>query len=211
MLNYKINIHSSIRIENGEILYFDPFKIEKKSSDADFIFITHDHYDHFDKKSIFNVLNDKTKIICPDVFKQKIIMELGIDDNKIVNLNANEKIKLTDDIFVESFRSYNISKPFHTYEYGMLGYIVDFKNEKICIPGDTDDTEEMKNINCDILFIPIGGTYTMDYKIASDITNIISPKIVIPMHYGDIVGEKNLGEKFAKLINKNIKVEIIIK
>ena len=47
-----INTQSSIRINDQKIIYFDPFKIEKESHDADLIFITHDHYDHLDMDSI---------------------------------------------------------------------------------------------------------------------------------------------------------------
>ena len=39
--------HSCIRMNKGKIIYIDPFKIEKVNKDADIIFITHDHYDHY--------------------------------------------------------------------------------------------------------------------------------------------------------------------
>lgn len=35
----------------------------------------------------------------------------------------------------------------------------------------------------DILLIPVGGVYTVDYKQALDIAYKIAPKVVIPMHY----------------------------
>ncbi|MCJ7689745.1 MAG: MBL fold metallo-hydrolase, partial [Clostridiaceae bacterium] len=37
--------------------------------------------------------------------------------------------------------------------------------------------------NVDILFIPVGGNYTIDAKEAFSITKKMNPKIVIPMHY----------------------------
>ena len=37
--------------------------------------------------------------------------------------------------------------------------------------GDTDVLEENEQIYCDILCIPIGGTYTMDRKEAAEFTN----------------------------------------
>ena len=51
--------HASIKITSDKIYYFDPYKIDKKMSDADYIFITHDHYDHFDYSSIKNVINQR--------------------------------------------------------------------------------------------------------------------------------------------------------
>ena len=37
-------------------------------------------------------------------------------------------------------------------------------------------------------FVPVGGTYTMDFKEAASLINEIKPKIAIPIHYGSIVG-----------------------
>ena len=72
--------------------------------------------------------------------------------------------------------------------------------------GDTDITEENKLVSCDYLFIPIGGTYTMDYIEASELTNIIKPKIVFPTHFGSIVGDKDDYNRFKDLINNEIEV-----
>ena len=47
-----INLHSSIKISSGKALYFDPFRIGEATSDADIIFVTHDHYDHFSPEDI---------------------------------------------------------------------------------------------------------------------------------------------------------------
>ncbi len=40
---------------------------------------------------------------------------------------------------------------------------------------------QLKNI--DVLMIPVGGTYTIDYKTAVETVKAINPKIVLPMHY----------------------------
>lgn len=37
--------------------------------------------------------------------------------------------------------------------------------------------------SCDVLLIPVGGTYTIDAKDAPDIIAQLEPKIVVPMHY----------------------------
>ena len=54
--NITVNTQSSIRLALDKVVYFDPFGIEDNVMDADIIFITHDHYDHLDIKSI-----EKTK------------------------------------------------------------------------------------------------------------------------------------------------------
>ena len=58
--NVTINAHSSIRIEEGKVLYFDPFHISDATNDADIVFVTHDHYDHFSPEDIAKVVCDTT-------------------------------------------------------------------------------------------------------------------------------------------------------
>ena len=50
--NITVNTQSSIRIAGSKILYFDPYQIGEAVHDADIVFITHDHYDHFEPSSI---------------------------------------------------------------------------------------------------------------------------------------------------------------
>ena len=45
--NIRILIHSAIRIEGSKVLYFDPYHLTEEPHDADVVFVTHDHYDHF--------------------------------------------------------------------------------------------------------------------------------------------------------------------
>ena len=43
-----VNAHSSVRVEaEGKVLYVDPFKLQAAPHDADLIFLTHDHFDHY--------------------------------------------------------------------------------------------------------------------------------------------------------------------
>ena len=46
--NITVNTQSSIRIAGSKILYFDTYQIGEAVHDADIVFITHDHYDHFE-------------------------------------------------------------------------------------------------------------------------------------------------------------------
>ena len=200
-----INTQSSIKIDN---IYFDPYKINNKNNDAELIFITHSHYDHFDTNSINNIKNDNTIIVIPN--DESIINELDFDKEKIIIVEPNKTYEVNG-ISFDTLPSYNINKSFHKREYNWVGYIINYNNEKYYIMGDTDAIEESKNVTCDKLFIPIGGTYTMNYLEASELTNIIKPQEVYPIHYGSIVGDISLGEQFSKLIDNTIKVNILIK
>jgi len=58
---------------------------------------------------------------------------------------------------------------------------------KLCHLGDLGhvlDLEQATEIGAvDILFVPVGGFYTIDAPIASEVCDQLKPKIVIPMHF----------------------------
>ena len=45
--NIEVLCHSCIKISGDRIIYIDPFRIEEETKDADLIFVTHNHYDHY--------------------------------------------------------------------------------------------------------------------------------------------------------------------
>ena len=200
----EINCHSSIKISKGKIIYIDPYRIEKEVHDADIIFITHDHYDHYSEEDIEKVMKEDTIIVAPKT--AKIFNKIK---NK-VEVIPNEKYEIHV-IKIETIPAYNIKKQFHPKSNEWVGYILEIEGKRYYIAGDTDITQENQQVKCDIAFVPVGGTYTMDYKEAAELINIIKPKIAIPMHYGSIVGTKQDAENFKKLLNPEIKCEILIK
>lgn len=200
----EINCHSSIKISERQIIYSDPYKIEKEKHDADIILITHDHYDHYSEEDIEKVMKEDTIIVAPKT--AKIFNKIK---NK-VEVIPNEKYEVNG-IKIETIPAYNIKKQFHPKANEWVGYILEIEGKRYYIAGDTDITPENQQIKCDIAFVPVGGTYTMDYKEAAELINIIKPKIAIPMHYGSIVGTKQDAENFKKLLNPEIKCEILIK
>ena len=64
--NIEVLYHSSIRISKNKVIYIDPFKIDKNYNDADIVFITHDHFDHYSEEDIDKVINEiQPKIAVP--------------------------------------------------------------------------------------------------------------------------------------------------
>lgn len=208
-MKIKVLCHSSIKIETGDkLIYLDPFKIKEEKHDADYIFITHSHYDHFSEEDIIKIKNEKTKIVLTKDLKERII-ELGFLKENILVVEPNKDYEI-DKIKFNTVPAYNINKKFHPKENAWVGYILKLEDKKIYIAGDTDLTEENKKVKCDIALVPIGGTYTMTYDEAAELINIIKPVKVIPIHYAEIVGTKEYGYKFNELINRDINVEIQI-
>ena len=56
--NIELFCQSSLKFNSDKIIYFDPFKINDEFHDADYIFVTHDHFDHYDVDSINNIRKD---------------------------------------------------------------------------------------------------------------------------------------------------------
>lgn len=201
--------HSSIRIEDKiGVIYVDPFQIADEPHDADFILVTHDHYDHFSPEDIEKIGKNDTILVVPEKMKEKA-KEAEVFTGRIETV-APGTFREIAGLEIESVPAYNNLKPFHPRSAGWVGYILRVDGKRIYTAGDTDATKDAKTVKCDIALVPIGGTYTMDAKQAAELVNAIRPEIAIPTHYGNIVGKKEDADVFASLVESPIKVEIKI-
>ena len=207
--NIEVLYHSSIRISNNKVIYIDPFKIDKNYNDADIVFITHDHFDHYSEEDIDKVINENTTIIIPEEMLTKILRK-GINKNAVITVESNKEY-MVQGIKFETIPAYNTNKTFHPKENDWVGYIITLDGIRYYIAGDTDITEENRKVKCDVAFVPVGGTYTMDFKEAAQLINEIQPKIAVPIHYGSVVGTKQDATDFIKLLHPNIKGIILMK
>lgn len=206
--NIDVLCHSSIRINKEKTIYIDPFKIDKNYKDADLIFITHDHYDHYSEDDIDKVKKDETVFIVPEELLTKLLVR-GYNKNNIITVELNMQY-MVEGIKFETIPAYNINKQFHPKENEWVGYIIEIKGIRYYIAGDTDITEENKKVKCDVAFIPVGGTYTTDFKEAAQLVNEIKPKIAVPTHYGSVVGTKQDATDFVRLLHPMIKGIILM-
>mgnify|MGYP000086018101 FL=1 len=207
--NIEVLYHSSIRIKKEKTIYIDPFKIDRNYNDADIIFITHDHYDHYSEEDIDKVINENAVIVIPEELLTKVLKK-GINKNAIITVEPNQKY-MVQGIKFETVPAYNTNKIFHPKENGWVGYVIEINGIKYYIAGDTDITEENKKVKCDVAFVPVGGTYTMDFKEAAQLVNQIQPKVAVPIHYGSVVGTKQDAEEFIKLLHTNVKGVILMR
>lgn len=185
-----VNYHSSIRIEKKNlVIYFDPFKISQIKHDATYVFITHSHYDHFSLEDIKKVMNSDTKFIVPSDVSEKLI-DFGISMELITVCypgNSYEENKICFD----AVAAYNKNKPFHKKEYNWLGYNVKIGSFRYYVVGDSDATDEVINVKCDVIFVPVGGVYTMNDYEASSAINKMKPIVAIPIHYDEVGSKEN--------------------
>lgn len=196
--------HSSIKIcKSGKVIYIDPFRLNKSLNDADIIFVTHNHYDHYSYEDIVKIMNDNTKfVVTSDLYDT--VCEYVSSDN-VISVLPNNTYEV-DGIKFSTVSSYNVNKQFHPKENNWVGYIIELDGNKYYIAGDTDINEDNKLVKCDVAFVPVGGTYTMTATEAAELVNIIKPKIAVPIHYGSIVGDEEDALTFIDEVDMGIEV-----
>lgn len=208
--------HDCFLIESDTtVIYTDPFKILDGSKKADYIFITHEHFDHFSQEDIKSIVKQQTVFFVAKSVFEKIV---HVFKNTIYEVLPGQTIT-HNGLVVKGVASYNTNKfrskdiVFHPKENLNVGFIIEINGIKIYHVGDSDYIKEMdvlKDNNIDILLIPVSGTYVMEPSEAASATKAIEPKIVIPMHYGSIIGDVSNAQEFKRLAqNTNMKVEII--
>ena len=179
-------VHASIRIEyDGKEIEIDPVtKLGNKTIDlgampkADYIFLTHEHGDHFDKEALKQLTSDKTLLIA----NKRCAEMLGYGQ-----IMVNGQSSTFNNIKVEAVPAYNISEgrtQFHPKGRDN-GYILTIDGLRIYIAGDTEDIPEMQNIkDIDIAFMPCNQPYTMTTEQLVKAAKTVKPKVLFPYHYG---------------------------
>ena len=205
--NIELFTQNSIRITSsaGKI-YIDPFRINEETHDADFVLITHSHYDHYSPEDIEKVVNEKTILVVPESMSEEAgeLTNL-VDMITTVEPDAHRDIK---GLSIDTVPAYNNKKAFHPKSENWVGYILDIDGMRVYIAGDTDMTDDNRKVTCDVAMVPIGGTYTMDAGEAAALINEIKPQIAIPTHYGAVVGSEEDAETFKSLVEDPVEVEI---
>ena len=180
-------LHASIRMTyDGKEIEIDPVtKLGNRTTDyqampkADYIFVTHEHGDHFDKEAIALLTTENTKLItnkrCADMIGYGEVMANG------------DALTLADDLKVEAVPAYNYTEghlQFHPKGRDN-GYILTIDGLRIYIAGDTEDIPEMAELkDIDIAFLPCNQPYTMTPEQLAKAARMVKAKTIFPYHYG---------------------------
>ena len=169
---------------NNQVIYVDPSSSSGHSFEgfakADMVFITHNHGDHLDVKTLEQIVKDDTQYLSNKTSYTTL--------NKGEIIGNNEYIK-KDGILIESVPAYNIvhlrntGQPYHAKGDGN-GYVITFGDKRVYVAGDTENIPEMANLkNIDIAFLPMNIPYTMTPVMAADAALMFKPKVLYPYHY----------------------------
>lgn len=159
--------HSCFEIKSkNTTIVTDPYSeevgLELPKLKANIVTISHDHYDHNNADAVE-----------------------GVGDKKPFVVNSPGGYEI-EGVLIEGISTY------HDDQGGKLrgiNIVYDIKIEGVtfCHLGDLgsnlteEQIEELDGV--DVLFVPVGGKFTLDAEGAAKIVNKIEPRIVIPMHY----------------------------
>jgi L-ascorbate metabolism protein UlaG (beta-lactamase superfamily) len=197
--------HSSFALTDDRVtVYIDPWKLPPSALQADIICITHEHFDHCSPDDIRLIAKPKTDIVAPSICADKFSTE------HFHIIAPGQRLELRG-LVIEAVPAYNTNKKFHPVDAHQVGYIISIGEQRVYHAGDTDLIPEMQNIKADIAILPISGTYVMTAAEAAEAAKRIHPTIVVPMHYGSIVGSNQDVEQFKQLVPGDIRVKVFPK
>lgn len=182
--------HSGFIVENGPLRIGVDVWLENPTNSLsvdeveklDYLFLSHDHFDHGRKDMIEIAKRDGSTFICHTDTATDIISKKELPEDQVIGANIGGTFKVGDlqVILTQAHHSSDTGEP--------TGIIVTFPDNTVIYHlGDTGYFSELefygKLYEIDLMFVPIGGFYTMDPKIASFAVGAIKPKFVIPMHH----------------------------
>ncbi|HEY8416130.1 MAG TPA: metal-dependent hydrolase [Thermaerobacter sp.] len=172
----------------GRIILFDPWingnpKAAVKIEDlkADYILITHDHFDHASDLPAVVEQTGATVILQPETAAR--YQKEGVPEDKCKPMNIGGSVEL-DGIVV------TMTEAYHSSETGEpAGFIVTQEDGKrVYDAGDTGIHCNMATwaelYPLDVAILPIGGHFTMDPRQAAHALTFLKPKVAIPQHFG---------------------------
>lgn len=182
--------HATMVLEwNGKTIFIDPYGGAERFAGfqaPDLVLITHKHGDHLNKETLSGLSLGKLNS-SPSICRR----ESGeIAFGRITALKNGAETE-TNGIKIIAVPMYNLPEAadsFHPKGWGN-GYVLEIGGKRLYISGDTEDIEEMRNLeNIDVAFVCMNLPYTMDIEQATSAVLAFNPKVVYPFHYRGVTG-----------------------
>ena len=200
--------HSGISIEDKLTVLIDPWlndnplaKIKaEKIIKADYIIATHNHFDHVNDIPII-AKNTNAKVVSIVETADELASK-GCKNTIGCNIGGRVKLNNFELVFTQAF---------HSMSSNPSGVIIFLNNKTIYHAGDTGVFSDMKLIGemypIDLALIPVGGHFTMGPLEANKAIQLLSPKIVVPIHYNTF---DLIKQEIDQSLIKNTKTNLVI-
>ncbi|MEQ8208386.1 MAG: metal-dependent hydrolase [Lacipirellulaceae bacterium] len=184
--------HSTFKIVSGEYtLLVDPFlndspvaPIKADEAEADFVLLTHGHFDHVADAVSIAKRTEATVIANFEICEW--LKGQGIAEENVVPLNTGGGCDQSFGRVTMTLAHHSSSLPDGSYGGIAGGFLLELDGKRIYFAGDTSLFLDMKLIGLggiDLAVIPIGDQFTMGPNDSLEAVKFLGAKKVIPCHY----------------------------
>ena len=189
---------SSVRIRrDGVEIHVDPWGVTEES-EADYILLTHPHYDNFSEKDIARLRGPNTVVVAPVGMRR----QLGDVDHF---LRPGDMIQL-DRIDILAVPAHNTDRKFHPPESGWLGYVFTIGNVTYYHAGHTDFLDSMHGIRCDVAFLALCSDYTLGPDEAVKAGEACGASVIVPILWGHVSEPREDARRMARSFSGDVQL-----
>jgi L-ascorbate metabolism protein UlaG (beta-lactamase superfamily) len=185
--------HNCFLMEHGVSVLSDPFITQNEKAAAidihqitpEFLLLTHGHFDHVADVEYFTKKDPATRVV-------GMVEVVGWFEKKGVKrthgLNFGGSFSFDDDFNAKYVQAHHSSSmPDGSYGGNPGSYIINIGDKTIFLAGDTALHKDLELYrewhDFDLLILPIGGNFTMDFKDAALAAQMMKCKRVLGCHY----------------------------
>lgn len=180
--------HASVRLElEGTVIHVDPYSEVTDYSgqpDADWVWITHEHGDHFDPTALGEIVTEDTRLVMDPRSAE------GYEGENVTVMENGDSLEL-DGFTLRAVPAYNVvrerdnGQKYHP-EGWYNGYVLEVGDFRLHLAGDTECIPEFGELDgLTVSFLPINLPYTMPPEEAAACYKVLSPEVAIPYHQGE--------------------------
>lgn len=198
--------HAAVRLRTAdhEVL-IDPFlsgnpnaTVGREDVDPSHVILTHAHFDHLGDTVAIAGRTGATVISSPEIVGR---LEGEGATGSGMNVGGSAAFPFGRVTFTPAWHSNSF--PDGTYGGMPMGVIVEIGGVRVYHAGDTALFSDMALVGrrrIDVALLPIGDTFTMGPEDALEAVRMISPRVVVPIHYGTFPAIEQDAEAFARAV-----------
>ena len=210
--------HATWMISTGEhSILLDPFfnesptaPIKSDAVDADFILVSHGHFDHVADVATIANKNDSTVIAIYEI-AQWFGKNHSVKNTIEMNIGGTVQLPFGSVKMTPALHSSQL--PDGSYAGCPAGFVVTINEKKLYFACDTglfSDMQLIGDMAIDVAILPIGDLFTMGPADSLLATNFVRPTQVLPTHYNTWPPIEQDAGQWAELIRSGSSAEPIV-